>query len=659
MTETAAGAAAREGMAAWTGGGAFDALPPDRIVRAFGVEYAHLRPPGGGDLYVTRLGWPSVPSLGPESWYADQWYEREGARLRGATGTVYHVRPRPAPGRPVELIVKFSRVAQDVPLLVETTFPVGVPPEVIAAARFNSPLEEFGLVMELRRGAHGPPGVLVRAQRPLAIYVPPEEFDLWQLGRHTSSFHSHRAELAEDQAEAVKAIEFDIRRIYVLLYEWIEGRDAEDCFHAGMLSEADMRALSMRVRKELDTRGFMVLDNKPKHFILRPRPDGSLVRHRDGRLAYGLVDFELLLRTPEHQNAYKAARRERYWQLMAGGPGPAPEPPQSHLRTAGVFGVEYSFGETPDGGRLWVLGHEPGLFDYFLPDRWRRTPREKLSATAEVYRTHTRDRVDIVYRRSRVGFRPLVDPRVPGGKRIREAGYNSPFEEIALAGRLREMGIHTIHPRAIYETGHETVKPLRLRDPRRFEEHADVLTPETPPQPVLRPDHDYYTIWDTYLGAEPLAASAPGGVSGVLGLERAREAGLVSAEEADAAVAHARRGFARTALPPETIAPNEFVIALEPDGRLARDGGHLRLFFSLDALTAYDCGLLAEDAYLALMERMEERLRAVDYEKLDPNGRHLLLTVDSNGQVQRDHSGELHAVLCSFAFIRGLYRPIR
>ena len=25
----------------------------NRIVRAFGVDYAHVRPPGGGDLYVT------------------------------------------------------------------------------------------------------------------------------------------------------------------------------------------------------------------------------------------------------------------------------------------------------------------------------------------------------------------------------------------------------------------------------------------------------------------------------------------------------------------------------------------------------------------------------------------------------------------------------
>lgn len=654
---SAAAARAAAPVAARSGGVPFEALPPDRVVQAFGVEYAHLRPAAGGDLYVTRFGWPNAAALDPARWYADQWYEREGVRLRGATGTVYHVRTRPGEGRALDLVVKFSRVAQDVPLLVETSFPSDVPPEVIAAARFNSPLEEFGLLMEMRRGAYGTPNGPLLAQRPLAIYVPPEEFDLWQLGRHTSSFHSHRAMLAEDQADSVKAIEMDIRRIYVLLFGWLDGRDAEECFHEGLLGDDEMRALTVRVGRELAERGFRVLDHKPKHFVLRPRSGGGLLRRRDGSLVYGLVDYELLQRTPEHQDAYRAARREQYWRLQTSLPGtPAPA---SHLRTTTVFGVDYTFGATPDGGRLWVVGREPALFDYFLPDRWRRTPREKLSATAEVYRTRTRDHADVVYRRSRVGFLPLVDPRQSGAAAIRECGYNSPFEEIALAERLREMGVHTVHPRAIYETGHETVKPLRLRDPRRFQALAEVLAPESPPRPVLRPDHDYYTIWDTYRGTEPLAAAGPGGVSGVLGLERAREGGLVTADEAAAALAYARRSLERTALPGESVSDEEFVVALDPEGRVARAGGHPRLFFSVDALTAYDCGLLAEPDYLEVLARMDERLRAVDFVKLDPNGRHLLLAVDSAGRVVRDLSGAVHAVLGNFALIRGLYRPIR
>lgn len=653
---TAPAPAAAASAAAPAGGGPdeiFPGLDPAAVVRAFGVAYAHLRPASGGDLYLTRFGWPRAAALDPARWYDGRWYESAGERLRGATGTVYRVRPRPGPDTPPELVVKFSRVAQDVPLLVETSFPSDVPPEVIAAARFNSPLEEFGLLMELRDAACA--GPRLPAQRPLAVYVPPEEFDLWELGRQSTSFHSHRALLAEDQADAPKAIELDIRRIYVVVYEWLAGRDAEECFHAGLLGEDEMRALAERSHRELAERGFRVLDHKPKHCILRPHGAG-LLRRRDGALAYGLVDFELLQRTPERQQAYRTARRERYWRLQAPA---APPAPGSHLRSAAVFGVPYAFGETPDGGRLWVVGEQPELFDYFLPDRWRRTAREKLSATSEVYRTRTRDHVDIVYRRSRVGFLPPIDPRDASAKRRREWGYNSPFEEVALAERLRALGVPTIHPRAIYETGHTTVKPLRLRDPRRFESHAGVLAPESPPRPVLRADHDYYTIWDTYRGAEPLAAPGPGGVSGVLGLERARESGRVTAEEASEALARMRLALARTALPAESVAEHEFVLALAPDGQPARDGGWPRLLFSLDALTAWDCGLLPEPEYLALVRHVDERLRAADVEPLDPHGRHLLLTVGPDGRLLRDAHGDIHAVVCNFSLIGGLYRPIR
>ena len=638
----------------WPGGAEFDELPPERLVRAFGVEYAHLAPPEGGDLYVTREGWPNVAALMPDRWYANGRYQAEGARMHTASGTVYHMCVPAGGARPLHLVVKFSRVAQDVPLVLETKFPAGVSAEAIAAARFNSPMEEFGLLAELRRVVRGP-GPRLLTQRPLAIYAPPEEFDLWELGRLTSSFHSHRLQLAEDQSDSVKAIELDIRRIYVLLFGWISGRDAEECFDDGLLDERELHALTSRVTGELAASGFLVLDNKPRHFILRLRDDGTLLRHRDGRLAYGLVDFELLQRTAEHQERHKAARRERYWRLQVGAALPAPG---SNLKPTTVFGVDYTFGTTPDGGRLWVVGHEAELFDYFIPDRWRRTPREKISATSEVYHSRSRDHVDIVYRRSRVGLLPRADPLTPAGRRIREAGYNSPFEEVALAVRLREMGVRTVFPRAIYETGHETVKAFRLRDPRRYADHARCLSPEDPPRPTLRPDHDYYTIWETYRGADPLPARGRGTLGGALALDRARELGLLSLDETAEALARARHALARTALPPEGIADEEFVVALGPDERPVREGDKPRLMFSLDALTAYDYGLLPEAEYLDVMKRTDERLRAADCEKLDPNGRHLLLAVDSDGRLVRDPDGAARVVLCNFALIHGLYRPI-
>jgi hypothetical protein len=41
--------------------------------------------------------------------------------------------------------------------------------------------------------------------------------------------------------------------------------------------------------------GYRVLDNKPRHVIVRPRADGTLAT-RHGRTLYAVVDFELLQR---------------------------------------------------------------------------------------------------------------------------------------------------------------------------------------------------------------------------------------------------------------------------------------------------------------------------------------------------------------------------
>ncbi len=628
----------------------FDALPPGAIVRAFGVEYAHLHPATGGDLWVTRLGWPCLRSLQPEHWYADERYAREGERLNGSTGHVYRLPP--AEGGRGDLVVKFSRVAQDVPIVVSTTFPADVPPEVIAQARFNGPMEEFGLVMEMRRGAFGPPGPRLLTQRPLAIYAPPEHFDLWELGRSTSTFYGHRLQLAEDQEDAVKAIELDIRRIYVLIYSWIEGVDAEEIFLAGGLDEDALRELTLRVHGELAGRGFQVLDNKPRHFILRRTPGGGLMR-RDGRLVYGLVDFELLQRTQEHQREYKAARRRQYLRLDEAAPAPAPD-----LPAVEVLGVPYRFGTSPDGGELWVVGRDASLFDYLLPDRWRRTPRIKLSAASEVYRTRTRDHIDLTYRRSRVGVRPRVDPLSAESRRIREAGYNSPFEEVAIATRLREMGIPTVTPRAVYRTGHASVKAMRLRDPSRFAAASARADADAASRgPALSPEHDYYTIWDTYHGVD--AVPGQGASHGYSALDRAVEDGVLTEAEVTATLDRTRARLARTALPPESLAPHELVVPLDAEGRARREGGEPLVVFSLDALTAYEYGLLREPDYLALLERFDERLRAVDCEKLDRTGRHLLLSVDPDGRLHADAGGAPHATLCGFSLIRGLYRPFR
>jgi hypothetical protein len=635
----------------------FSDVAPGTIVRAFGLEYAHLRPREGGDLYVTRYGWPHVSGLLPEHWYSGQRFAEQGVRLAGSSGHAYRVRTHRDDGRALELVVKFSRVAQDVPVVVDSPHPDALSPALLAEARFNSPLEEFGLVEELRQRALGPDGVLLQTQQPLAIYVPPETFELWEMGRSSSTFFAHGQLLAADQERAVKAIELDIRRIYILVYRWIKGDDAQDWFEAGKLDEDEFLAMAPRVGRDLGARGFRVLDNKPRHYILRAAAgDGSTPLRRHGRLVYGLVDFELLQRTQVHQDQFRSERLRQYWTLQGAGPGPTPPAPSSALRTVTLLGVEYVFGAALDGGKLWVVGREPRLFDYFLPDRWRRTRRVKLSAVDEVYLTTTRDEVDVVYRRSRTGLRPREDPLTPSGQRIREAGYNSPFEELAIAERLQRMGIETTRPRAIYRTGHESLKARQLRDTRREAAWASLQTPEDPPAAILCADFDYYTIWDTYRGS---AGHDPAGARHVTGLARATEAGLIAREEAAEALGDARDRLERMGLPADCALAGDFGLVLDAAGAPIRRNGHPGLLLTLDALSAYDYGVLARQDYLDLIRRLDERLRAVDYEKLDPSGRHLLLTLDPDGCLAKDASGAPHAVLCNFALIRGLYRPLQ
>ena len=634
----------------------FDRLPPEMILRAFGVDYGHVHPREGGDLYVTRYGWPTLAQLLPVNWYNEQWYARQGIKLLGS-GHVYHVSTRPVRGKSIDVVVKFSRVAREISLEVATTFPDDITPEIIANARFNSPMEEFGLVMELRRGAFGPKPVRVLTQRPLAIYAPAEEFELWELGRDRSRFHPHWHLLAQDQGNRPKAIELDIKRIYVLLYSWIKGEDAEDALRAGCITADECRQLTLLAIQDLRSKGFRVLDNKPKHFILRKRRRDQQVMRRGGdRIVYGLVDFEFLQRTALYQRRFKAAQREKYWHLQSQRLGTAtPVPLPSHLKRTSVFGVDYIFGTTPDGGKLWGVGRDPELFDYFLPDRWRRTERAKLSLPTEVYHTRTRDGIHVVYRRSRVGTQPRIDPLLSGSKRIRQHGYNSPFEEVAIAERLREAGIFTTYPRAIYRTGHQSSKITHLRDDRRFVTHAHLMTAEHVSESILSPNYDYYTIWGYFRGIDPRTDSHFLAACGVTDLEQAYSDGLLEKPEYEEMNDLVRRRLHAIGFNVDEIEPYEFAVSVRAEGTLHRtESGEVEVSLCIDAQTAYEYELMSEETYRELIEQLEEKLRATGWEQLSMVGHHLLLSMNPDGRLKLDERGRSLLVVCNFELIRAL-----
>ena len=250
-----------------------------------GVEYHHAQQAGGGDLFLTRFGLPFASHLHPDNWLSPPWFDAHRVRLRG-TSSIYRTQSKPLGGRALDLIVRFNRVGQDLP--VDTFFY-----DLFPHAAFNSPFEEVAEVMSLRAARLGPQRWFIPTKRPLAIYSPPTRYQLWQTGRSESLMAAKQARLPE--------IELDILRPYILVYGWIKGLDAQDAAAqygvGGASRQASFLAETLdEVEGELKQAGFRVLDMKPAHIIVRFTADGRLLRRKDGRLVYALIDYELLER---------------------------------------------------------------------------------------------------------------------------------------------------------------------------------------------------------------------------------------------------------------------------------------------------------------------------------------------------------------------------
>ena len=257
------------------------------VISLIGVDYLRLKTGDGGDLYLTRFGLPFREQLAPENWYAPDWFSVRRTRLPG-TSAIYKVPTRPVRGVSLNLVARFSRVGQEIPLDTLTL-------DENIHAEFNSPFEEFALVMELRAAGLGASRARILTKRPLAIYMPPEQLQHWQTGRLESKMAAKRARHPE--------AELDLLRQYILLYGWIEGLNAVQAIQAlavtGRVAETFLAETTLHAIHDLEQLGFRMLDIKPEHLVLRIRPDGSLLRRRTGNPSYALVDYELLERFRE------------------------------------------------------------------------------------------------------------------------------------------------------------------------------------------------------------------------------------------------------------------------------------------------------------------------------------------------------------------------
>lgn len=532
---------------------------PGGAISLLGVDYVHLKTSDGGDLYVTRLGLPFWRNLMPENWYAQEWFETKRERLEG-TSMVYKVPTRRVNGVTLNLVVKWSRVGEVVPFDTLTV-------NKFIHAEFNSPFEEFSLLMELRKGEAGPEGIRIHTQKPLAIYMPSERLQLWQTGRSEDKI---RAKVVRHPG-----VEIDILRQYVVLYGWVKGWDAVEAADHYNLQERERTEFLARVTclatHELWQKGYRVVDMKPEHIILRLDRNKSLLRDRNGQLVYALVDYELLERTPEHEQSVRSANRQIYLKHMARRfEADAAQPLPAHLRATNLMGVDYIFGRAEStGGLLWVVGKDPDLFNYFLPERWRRTPKKKLSSHNQVFSTRTKDNIYLVWRVSRMGD-PAWLPGPEGNKNvIREYGFNSPFEEFAFALALSRQGVRTIYPRAIYMTGSKPESGERPADERRFAALANLLTPEG--EPAVRKGCNYITIWGYWNGPDELLAAQDDRHYTAINAKRACADKLISLKMMEELVRAKAAKLAQCGLEDLNLKPDHLLISFDPNQKLVLD----------------------------------------------------------------------------------------
>ena len=549
------------------------AAAPKALVNVLGVVYLHFRTEDGGDLYLTRFAESHQRHLEIRNWYEHDWFTRHRVRLLG-TSSVYRVPTRRINGTRLDLVVKNCRVGEDVPLDTHTL-------EEFCNAEFNSPWEEFALVVEMGDKQFGQRVGWVKVQRPLAIYVPPQPMQQWQSGRSRAKINRIRARHP--------GIDLDILKQYKLVYEWIRGKNLIELFEHIKLDLPEivhhLKTMQSKALEDLSAKGYLMADMKPEHVIIDEEDCQRIEQAGGGSGAeaavkqvdmiyqllnvgkYSVIDYELLFRTPDHEDRVKSARRHCYLDDQRARLKPTPLP--AHLARTEIFGVPYIFGHAEStGGRMWVVGRNSRLFDYFLPERWRKTPSLSLSDDNEVYYTVTKDNIHLVWETSRVGEVP-ADRKYSAEdvEKIKQYGINSPFEEFAISHDLNQHGIHAVYVRAIYATGSVKVEPSM--DPRKFESHRRFLDEEG--TPILDEQHNYITIRGYYNGPDEWVPEHEGALLTPVDLARAVRKGIITESQSrqylDTVIDRLRiAGYDGTLLK-----ANDLLLALNAKGEIMKD----------------------------------------------------------------------------------------
>jgi hypothetical protein len=543
------------------------------LVNVLGVVYLHRKTEDGGDLYLTRFAEPHQEHLEISNWYEESWFAQHRVRLLG-TSSVYRVPTRRVNGTTLDLVVKHNRVGEDVPLNTHTL-------QEFMSAEFNSPWEEFALVMEMGDKHFGQQLQWVKVQRPLAIYVPPQRMQAWQSGRSLSKINRIQARHP--------GVDLDILKQYKLVYEWIRGKNLVELFEHIKIDIPDivhhLKTMQTKALGDLQHKGYLMADMKPEHVIIEetdcdrieragPKGDTETARKQVDLIyrlleigKYSVIDYELLFRTPEHEDRVKATRRHSYLDDMKDRLEPTPLP--SHLSRTEILGVPYVFGYAEStGGRMWVVGRNGRLFDYFLPERWRKTPSLSQSEFNEVFYTVTKDNIHLVWETSRVGEFP-ADSKFSSDEitKIRQNGINSPFEEAAISQDLNSRGIHAVYVRAIYVTG--SLKVEMSVDPRRYQTHRDIV--DIDGNPVLAAEHNYITIRGYYNGPDEWVPENEDQLLTPVDLGKAVRRNLISMQQSREYLGLVIARLKHAGYDGALLKPNDLLLAVNARGQIVKE----------------------------------------------------------------------------------------
>ena len=541
------------------------------ITNVLGVVYSHRKTHDGGDLYLTEHADMFHKHLNIGNWFEKRWFDRHKTRLKG-TGSVFKVPTKKVDGKSLDLVVKNCRVGEEVPLDTHTL-------AEFCNAEFNSPWEEFSLVSEMKEGRFEPENLKMKTQHPLAIYVPPGKMQPWQSGRSRDKINKIWARHP--------GIDLDILKQYKLVYQWIDGLNISEIFEHINIGHDELvhhlKTLDKIVMSDIERKGYHVADSKPEHIIISPEhTERTLEIGRNGTVNatkdqitylyelintdnYSIVDYELLLRTPEHDALVKKRKRHSYLDYQRDRFTATPLP--DHLRKMEIHGVPYIYGHTEStGGKLWVVGNNALLFDYFLPERWRKTPSIGLPGTKEAFYTITKDNVHLVWRTSRVGELPDKDDE-DYDPLVHKFGINSPFEESAIALELTRHGIPCAYVRAIYKTW--SYKMEQSSDQRRYELHKDILDPDR--RPVLQEEHNYIIIRGYYNGPDDWVARQSGSLYERVSLAEAAATGILEMDTSLLLLEKVKMNLEKTGYNGTLLKLHDLVLSVDSDGRIIKD----------------------------------------------------------------------------------------